>query len=221
MWYPVLQNFLLCWCLYYVSWWNVHDVFPLGPRSKECPVAVASRWVSLIYTTGLAAFTSYVLWYGYNPILPLFAAAGYFLWDMVLCVVYRGSFKDDVLFHAVICGIGYLLVLHYNYMLYESAVLLLFEWSTPILNIGLLAKTYRYGLTTIACYTLFSIIFFLVRVVFGTVYIFYYVLPHAWLLRTQYPWGMTLWTLCSVTAAACLNICWAYKLFQSSPLRKR
>lgn len=109
--------------------------------------------------------------YGYSEkaMFVVAIAAGYFIWDFLVCVIYYRIFRFQGLFHALFSMVSFVLVCITEMFIYYGLIFLIFEVSTPFLNIrSLLNKADKgeskaYYINSI----LFVFTFFLSRVAFG------------------------------------------------------
>lgn len=172
----------------------------------------ASRIVAIVMTTTLSLGSAVVLWSwpDASPNRLLACALGYFIWDLLVCLLYPREMGLDMLAHAIACTAAYTLALE-PFLPYECVALLLFELSSPFLQAFQLARAYGLGVR-LQVYTMmaFAGVFFLVRILWGTYFIAFYVLP-AILAQNHGP-ALTAWACACLVGACALNLRWFWRI---------
>ena len=147
-------------------------------------------------------------------------AAGFFLYDVGLCAVFRQSFGVPFLVHALFCLLTYWLCLteEYSFAWYSTSALM-FEASTLFLNVRwyyIATKNTGHALFS-TVQTLFVIIFILARDLWGTCFLFRYVFMA---LLSPDADGMDYLHWCLLWfcggASIMLNTYWTYEIFISA-----
>lgn len=155
--------------------------------------------------------------FGYTPYAGLVAtlALGYFIWDASISLVYVKMFGVPFLIHGVVSAVMYYIGLG-PFILYYSAIFILFEASTPFLNLrwfglkfpGLFPSWFRFANNAILI-----LIFFFIRICYGWYQAFN--LTVDFISNRSDPrfnlWGAVLIFLGNSTINA-LNIYWFYRM---------
>jgi len=109
-------------------------------------------------------------------------AAGYFLWDLFMCIVYFKDYGIGFTLHAIFCLYTYLVHLIPIFQWY-GMVFLLFELSTPFINLAWMMD--KAGVKNAAVikgnFALAVLTFFFVRIIFGTC-----MLARAWMTLVDF-----------------------------------
>lgn len=96
-------------------------------------------------------------------------ALGYFIWDALICLYYVQYGGIGFVMHGVVSTLVFGIAIHYQFIQYYSAIFLLFECSTPFLNIrwvGLKLKVLSDSVELINNIILI-LIFFFIRILWG------------------------------------------------------
>lgn len=96
-------------------------------------------------------------------------ALGYFIWDALICLYFINYCGIGFVMHGVVSTLVFGIASHYQFIQYYSAIFLLFECSTPFLNIrwaGLKLKVLPDSIELINNIILI-LIFFFVRILWG------------------------------------------------------
>jgi len=100
-------------------------------------------------------------------------AAGYFAWDIILCLRHFSIFGMQFLLHAVFCFLVYFFCVG-DFLQYHSCVFLMYEASTPWLNLLWISTKlglFEHPLLTNICGGLLIVSFFFFRLVLGPYYL--------------------------------------------------
>jgi hypothetical protein len=175
----VLQTTMMCWMGYWVVLPFCMTYMTPTARKKGDSFVDASEIVAMIHNLFCV---SMVTWYRFNPsptgeIWVLSIALGYFIWDFLICCVFPRRMGFDMFVHATICCVGYTIALK-PFMAHEALALLQFEWSSPFLHMNRLAQSQNWGIKLQFYSSLvFALLFFAIRVVWGSFYILTHVIP--------------------------------------------
>jgi hypothetical protein len=225
MYNTVFAVWFLCW----IGHWSACAI--LGPtQSKKVDViADASNVVSLVFSFFIAIAATKTWWYWsggcsdpyiFEPetYFTLAASLGYFIWDVMICLMFRKTMGNDILFHSILCCSVFVVSLQ-PFMMFHANSFLLFEWSTPFL------KMYRLGQgrgssiqCQLACLAAFAITFVVFRILWGSYFVFLHVLPlvYEWYyVRNQMSTMLAAWTTMSVLGSVGLNYVWFAKIYRS------
>lgn len=216
----VCASTLICWLSYWLLLPICQTFFP-PTHAKADPLVDVSRMVSTVHDLVAATVATHVWWMGTDELNPLphwvlSMSLGYFLWDLLLCLLYPRKMGYDMLIHAVVCTAGYTLAMQ-PCMTYEATALLLFEWSTPFLHAYRLAQSYQWSLKWQLYLSLtFAAMFFLFRIVWGTYFVFLRVLPQ---LYVHYSQGRISGAMACVASTIVLgsfglNVMWFRRMLQ-------
>ncbi|KAF9030820.1 DUF887-domain-containing protein [Hymenopellis radicata] len=191
------------WCIHVVSQVHVLVIIPLALR------AMAVRELADDKAFG---------WSDRRIGLMTSVASGYFLWDALDAIV---NFSDiGFVIHGVACFTIYMGSFR-PFVAYFTARCLLWELSTFFLNIHwFLDKTNRTGSKLQLFNGIFLILsFFVVRIVYGGMYITPRFSSVLWGVRDQIPMAYRFIYLGGNTCLQCLNILWFSKMIQA--IKKR
>ncbi|CAN6671174.1 hypothetical protein TRVA0_044S00562 [Trichomonascus vanleenenianus] len=155
---------------------------------------------------------------GYTPYTGFVVAmaAGYFVWDSLVCAYYYKLFGPGFLVH----GLASLFVFIQGmrpYIMYYTPIFLLFEASTPFVNIHWFASHLPKGTIPDWLYVLNGVLlivtFFFVRVLWGF-YHAYFVACDILSLRARqsHPLWLPIATLTANISLDTLNLFWLYKM---------
>jgi len=146
-------------------------------------------------------------------------AAGFFMWDLGICLYHVKLYGWTMVFHACFCLVTYLICGYVREvpMAWHACSFLLFELSTPILHIRATLIDYKASSTLITYATYaFGIAFTLVRIIWGNFYAF----PPVWRVLWNKPKEMPVWQAaffwCNSIASATLNTYWMYQIAASA-----
>ncbi|ODV88385.1 hypothetical protein CANCADRAFT_15610, partial [Tortispora caseinolytica NRRL Y-17796] len=144
-------------------------------------------------------------------------AAGYFLWDSLICMVYYNMFGFPFLMHGLISltvfTFGFYPALHYWIPRF-----LLFECSTPFVNIHWYSTHIDWPLIFTPTFTkvngiILIVVFFFCRIVFGWYYaINLYIDVFA--ARDRIPWFIMCFLVAGNTFLNSLNVIWFTKMIR-------
>ncbi|KAF8921020.1 TLC domain-containing protein [Mucidula mucida] len=195
------------WCIHIVSQVHVLVIIPLALRAmavKELADDKAFGWSD----RRIGLMTS--------------VASGYFLWDSLDAIV---NFSDiGFVIHGYLTGVACFTIYMGSFrpfVAYFTARCLLWELSTFFLNIHwFLDKTNRTGSKLQLFNGIFLILsFFVVRIVYGGMYITPRFSSVLWSVRDQIPMAYRFVFLGGNTCLQCLNILWFSKMIQA--IKKR
>ncbi|TPX71104.1 hypothetical protein SpCBS45565_g01328 [Spizellomyces sp. 'palustris'] len=165
------------WIGYYLSAWSGNKHFAaLSPIKR---VDWALHIVSSVHAVAIC-FLAFPIFgeptlqkdkvYGYAPYAgDVYAiATGYFLWDTIICLYYIAQFGVGFALHGLACLTVFGLCFR-PFLMYFGAVFLMFELSTPFLNIHWFCdKTSRTGTKLqLVNGMILLIVFFVARICFG------------------------------------------------------
>ncbi|RKO84249.1 TRAM/LAG1/CLN8 homology domain-containing protein, partial [Blyttiomyces helicus] len=147
--------------------------------SKIKKIDWAIHWVSMLHAVGITVAASFILndpemsadrIFAYNPYAGnVYAVAcGYFLWDSIICLSYIRHFGPGFAVHGVACFIVFIFSFR-PFLMYYGAGFLMFELSTPFLNIHWFCdKTGRTGSTLqLINGIVLLVVFFFARICLG------------------------------------------------------
>jgi hypothetical protein len=153
--------------------------------------------------------------YGYSEraLFVISIATGYFVWDLIVSIIHYPILKFVSLFHAMFSMLSFLMIFKTRLFIYYGLVFLIFEASTPFLNIRSLlnkankSKSKLYYINGI----LFVFTFFLSRLVFGFYQFFNCSskIIHNW---EQFSPIVVTWYFIASTSSNVINIYWFVKI---------
>lgn len=156
-----INEFCFFWMVFWIcTWFNESDV------------KTAGNITSLVFSTVVTITWPIIFAYCWNP-TPLFhLSIGYFIWDLLVCLMFHNVFGYTMIFHAVLSLCSVLLAPYYPKY---GFALLTYEFSTVWLNLLKLEWfPQRRWLLTL----LFIATFFVFRICFGTYYITMHIMPN-------------------------------------------
>jgi hypothetical protein len=216
----VFSVWFLCWIGHWTAVAALTSWFPFKHRRAD-PIVDGARIISLMYSSW-TVYHATCLWWAlpthHDPhiFLPevhfvLCVTLGYFLWDVMICVLFREKIGYDMLFHAVLCCSGFAISLQ-PFMMREAIAFLLFEWSTPLLQVFRLSQVY---VRSMRCHLvsgfLFALAFFMFRIVWGTYLVFVHLLPLVYdfyVSRSEMSNLLALWATSAGLGSMALNYVW-------------
>lgn len=173
------------------------------------PLALCSLYLhvdddepSSIFDTPLVALTSQL-------------ALGYFVWDLFICVRFYEDYGPAFLLHALFCTITYYnAVMHHNMVIYSLSALL-YETSTPFLNLRWFLRTVlkHDGYWWIVCNKAFAAVFLTMRVGYGS-YLTSVIVHYCWLSKYESVW-MRGSSALMISLSFALNGWWSITIVQN------
>ncbi|KAG0358180.1 DUF887-domain-containing protein [Gamsiella multidivaricata] len=142
-------------------------------------------------------------------------ACGYFLWDTLHSIRYMKEFGIGFVFHGI-CSFGVFIFSFRPFLQYYGSVFLMFELSTPFLNIhwfmdklSMTGSIYQLinGIILLA-------VFFSARIVFG-LYMSYHAYVSVMDVLHQVPWHLIIIYSAANVVLNSLNLFWFYKMIES------
>jgi hypothetical protein len=160
---------------------KVYDALPRSRQVEWCAQVMSMAHALFAIHGSIMSLSSFPA--SFNPLnhntsVALFylsISTGYFLFDLALSLRYFNIFGVGFLIHALLCTMGYVFAVLYNFMPWSAAGFLLFELSTPFVNLrGFLLSA---GMKDHQLYTLNAIAtllsFITARIIFGIPFIAY------------------------------------------------
>ena len=180
--WPTLLISAVCWQLIMLSSHKFSPIF--APAYKTLSTAKQHQWDIRVVAFLHAVLISYLAYgiladptlnadrlFGYDFYAgQVYAiASGYFLWDSIISAWHIREYGPSFLIHGVLCFLAYVFSFT-PFVMYYGAVFLMFELSTPFLNVHWMLD--KAGLTgskwQLINGVLLGATFFLVRLCFGT-----------------------------------------------------
>ena len=183
--------------------------------AKANRIVDANRIVSIFFNvyTGVSAVS-----YAFNGTDEtashlLHVALGYFIWDFQLCALFLHEMGEDMLLHAFVCTLSYVLASVGQFCCHEATMMLIMELSTPFLHIYRLAQGRQWGLK-IQLYssTAFALVYLIVRLIWATIYVGGWVVPKLWSLEHNLTNAAAFGAMVGFML---LNYYWGYKIFRA------
>ncbi|KAF9967622.1 hypothetical protein BGZ70_008833 [Mortierella alpina] len=142
-------------------------------------------------------------------------ACGYFLWDTIHSIRHMKEFGIGFVFHGF-CSFSVFIFSFRPFLQYYGSVFLMFELSTPFLNIHWFMD--KLGLTG-SIYQLINgvvllVVFFGARIVFG-IYMSYQTYLNVMPVLDQIPWHLIVVYSAANVVLNTLNLFWFYKMIES------
>lgn len=203
---PVMITLMLCW---FSTWMllTILEAMHLESTPRTNRLLDATRIVSLVHNSLAGPYSIYLLlgWpahvdgitTAYGPATWMLAISlGYFIWDTLVSLIMFRTIKVDMLLHAMVCTLGTYLAMKPLFQ-YESIGFLVFECSTPFLNLFRLAQAFKCNNRLQLTFGIvFAFSFFVFRMMWGTVFVLGYTLPHIYQLHSQGDIGSPLACVC-------------------------
>ncbi|KAF9111008.1 hypothetical protein BGX27_005514 [Mortierella sp. AM989] len=193
--------------------WDVHVV------SSVHAIVIVFLSVPLLWNETL--LKDKIFGYDFYPGQVYAVACGYFLWDTVHSIRHLKEFGIGFVFHGI-CSFSVFILSFRPFLQYYGSVFLMFELSTPFLNIHWFMD--KLGMTGTIYQLINGIIllalFLGVRIVFG-IYMSYQTYQTAILVVDQIPWHLIIVYSVANVVLNSLNIYWFYKMIESLMKRFR
>lgn len=159
----------------------------------------------------------YKSWDAANFVLAM--STGYFVWDTHLCIAQYKTFGPEFLFHGVMCLIAYTGALTIPYIQYYGCVFLIFEASTPLVNLHwMLDKAGMAGHPLqLANGALLLLVFFLIRIIYGFYMTYFHITDGmaAWGQATSAVRPLIVGYITINSSMDLLNVYWFYGMVRS------
>ncbi|KAF9415757.1 hypothetical protein BGZ94_010404 [Podila epigama] len=200
------------------------DTYPklVGAKRLNWDVHV----VSTVHAVTIVLLSAPLLWnetllqdkifgYDYNAGQVYAIACGYFLWDTLHSIRHVKDFGIGFVFHGF-CSFSVFIFSFRPFLQYYGSVFLMFELSTPFLNIhwfmdkvGLTGSTYQLinGIVLLS-------VFFSARIVFG-LYMSYQTYLSVMPVIADVPWHLIIIYTAANIVLNSLNLFWFYKMIES------
>ncbi|TPX45270.1 hypothetical protein SeMB42_g04074 [Synchytrium endobioticum] len=229
--YTVLKSLGVWQCLYILS----HPISSyMSSTYKKITPTKQAEWCSRLVSTAHALVVCYLsIPLLSDPVLSrdkVFAftegashtasvTIGYFLWDTIVSLYSVETAGPSFLFHALISLIAFLLTMQ-PFLMYFIGPFLLFEISTPLLNINWFCDKLNMTGSTLQLINgiLLILSFFCVRMIYG-LYLNYDMFYSFYLQRDKIsPYVIVIYGACNVSETI-LNFFWFYKIIDA--IRRR